>query len=47
MNDVGHDLGPFKNAVEILASQMWKKALLNKTTKVAYFRNREPVFVEV
>ena len=40
------DLGLSKNAAEILASRLQEKALLNKTTKVSYLRNREQVFVE-
>ena len=41
------DLVLSKNAAEILASRLQEKALLNKTTKVSYFRNREQVFVEI
>ena len=46
LNDQERDFGLSKNATEILASRLQEKALLNKTTKISYIRNREQVFVE-
>ena len=46
LNDLLRDLCLSKNVAEIWASRLQEKALLNKTTKVSYFWNREQVFVE-